>query len=178
MQNLQSKHWWTFTIRGCLAVLFGLFALLAWPILELGLLGAFLGIYILIQGVLALIAYLMMPKKAHTLPVLLESVLGIPIGTWLLMLTDFTHPLCIVSFVVWGIGIGFCKVIHAVFLFKDHDIFRVLGVNGLLSILFNVVIYIQAEVTEKPIVWILSLYFVVYGLLMIFFGAKVKASQG
>jgi len=47
----------------------------------------------------------------------------------------------------------------------------------LLSILFNVIIYIQAEVTKESIAWILSIYFVVYGLLMIIFGAKLKASK-
>ncbi len=53
----------------------------------------------------------------------------------------------------------------------------VFGINGLLSILFNVIIYIQAEVTKEPIAWILSIYLVVYGLLMIIFGAKLKASK-
>ena len=38
-------------------------------------------------------------------------------------------------------------------------------------------IYIQAEVTKEPIAWILSIYFVVYGLLMIIFGAKLKTSH-
>ena len=116
-------------------------------------------------------------KSSQSLPVLLESVLGIAIGTFLVLLTDFTRTLFIISFITWGIGIGMCKVIRAVALYRDQRFFWVLGINGLLSILFNVMIYIQAEVTKGPIAWILSIYFVVYGLLMIIFGAKLKASQ-
>jgi uncharacterized membrane protein HdeD (DUF308 family) len=177
MQLIDSKYWWIFSIRGCLAVVFGILALLLWPILELGPMGSFFGIYIFIQGVLTLIAYLKIKKSSQSLPVLLESLLGISIGTFLVLLTDFIQTLFIVSFITWGIGIGMCKVIHAVFLYRNQRFFLVLGINGLLSIFLNLMIYIQAEVTKEPIVWILSIYFVVYGFLMIIFGAKLKASK-
>ena len=177
MKGIKSILWWTFFIRGWLAVLFGIIALFLWPILELGPMVSFFGIYICIQGVLTLIAYLKIKKSSQSLPVLFESVLGISIGTFLVLLTDFTHTLFIVSFVTWGIGTGICKVIRAVFLYRNQRFFWVLGINGLLSILFNVMIYIQAEVTKEPIAWILSIYFIVYGLLMIIFGAKLKTSH-
>ena len=177
MQSVKSKYWWTFSVRGCIAMVFGILALLLWPILELGPMGSFFGIFIFIQGVLTLIAYLKIKKSSQSLPILLESVLGIAIGTFLVLLTDFTHALFIVSFITWGIGAGMCKVIRAVFLHRAQSVFLVLGINGLLSILFNVIIYIQAEVTKEPIVWILSIYFVIYGLLLIVFGANLKASK-
>ena len=128
-------------------------------------------------SMLTLIAYLKIKKSSRSLPVLLESLLGISIGTFLILLTDFTQSLFIVSFITWGIGIGMCKVIRAVFLYRNQRLFLVLGINGLLSIFLNLIIYIQAEVTKEPIVWVLSIYFAVYGLLMIIFGAKVKTSQ-
>ena len=177
MQLIDAKYWWIFSIRGCLAVVFGILALLLWPILELGPMGSFFGIYIFIQGMLTLVVYLKIKKSSKNLPVLLEGLLGISIGTFLVLLTDFTQSLFIVSFITWGIGIGMCKVIRAVFLYRNQRLFLVLGINGLLSIFLNLIIYIQAEVTKEPIVWILSIYFAVYGLLMIIFGAKLKASK-
>ena len=142
MQLAHSKYWWTYATRGVLAVAFGLFALLLWPILELGPMGSFFGIFIFIQGALTLIAYLKIKKNSQSLPVLMESVLGISIGTFLVLLTDFTHALFIVSFITWGIGIGICKVIRAVFLYKGQRFFLLLGINGLVSIVFNLMIYI------------------------------------
>ncbi len=177
MQNIKSKYWWLFSTRGCLAVVFGLFALLWWPILELVPLGSFFGTFFFIQGVLTLIAYLTIEKSSRSLPVLLESVLGISIGTFLVLLTAFTRALFIVSIITYGIGTGMCQAIHAVFLYRNQRFLWILGINSLLSILFSLMIYIQAEVTKKPISWILGIYGVVYGLLMIILGAKLKASK-
>ena len=80
MQRIKSKYWWIFSIRGCLAMLFGCAAWLLWPILELGPMGAFFGAYIFIQGVLTLISFVKINKSYHSLPVLIESVLGISIA--------------------------------------------------------------------------------------------------
>jgi len=176
MQHITSKYWWTFFIRGCLGVFFGLFILFLWPIFELGRpMIIFFGIFIFIQGVLILIAYMNIRKSHLSLPLLLESVLGIAIGTFLLLRTDFTLSAFIVSFVIWGIGIGICKVVRAAYFYKEHEFFVGLGINGLLSILFCIMIYIQTEVTNKPTAWTFSIYLVVYGSLLIIFGLKLKS---
>jgi uncharacterized membrane protein HdeD (DUF308 family) len=94
----------------------GIFGLLLWPILELGPLGSFFGIYIFMQGVLTLIAYLKIKKSSQSLPVLLESVLGISIGIFLVVKTDVIPFVFIVSFITWGIGAGVCQVIRSFFL--------------------------------------------------------------
>ena len=62
MQPKKSGYWWIFFIRGCLAILFGFTALFLWPILELGLMGSFFGVYIFIQGALTLVVYLKIIK--------------------------------------------------------------------------------------------------------------------
>jgi len=177
MQPIKSKYWWIFSIRGCLAVLFGFTALLLWPILELGLMGSFFGIYIFIQGGLTLIVYLKIKEGNRSLPVLLEGVWGIAIGIFLVMQTNLTPVLFMVSFVLWGIGTGLCKVIVSVLLYGKQKFYWVLGLLGLLSILFNLMFYIQADLEKGYIDWILSIYFVVYGLLLTIFGFKLKVWQ-
>jgi uncharacterized membrane protein HdeD (DUF308 family) len=174
MQPIKSKYWWIFSIRGCLAMLFGFTALLLWPILELGLMGSFFGIFIFIQGALTLIAYLKIKEGTHSLPVLLESVLGIAIGIFLVMQTDLTPDVFVVSFVSWGIGAGLCKAITSLLFYRKQKSYWGLGLIGLLSILFNLMFYVQANLEKGYIVWILSIYFVVYGLLLTIFGFKLK----
>jgi uncharacterized membrane protein HdeD (DUF308 family) len=177
MQHTESKYWWPFFIRGCLALLFGVLALFLWPILELGPRGIFFGVFIFIQGVLTMIVYLKAEIRKHRLPVLVESVLGLSIGAFLFLNTDVAHDYFLIIFITWGIGSGLCKVIRSFLLFTDQSFFLILGISGLLSILFNLFIYIQAEVRNEPIVWILSIYFVVHGILMIVFGSKVKTAS-
>lgn len=177
MQSINLKYWWTFFLRGCIAVMFGFIAFFLIPILELGTMIPFFGGFILIQGVLAFIAYLMINKNKQSLPVLVESVLGISVGTFLVLLNDFNEALLIVSFITWGISAGICKVIRAAFLYRNQKFYVLLGINGLLSILLNLMIYVQAAVTITPLTGILSIYFVVYGTLLIIFGVRLKTSR-
>jgi uncharacterized membrane protein HdeD (DUF308 family) len=177
MQPLKSKYWWLFFIRGVLAVLFGIASLLVWPILELGPMWSFFGTYIFIQGALTLMLYLKTKEGKQSLPVLLESVLGISIGVFLVMQTDLGNDVFVVSFVSWGIGTGLCKVVGSVLLYSEQKSYWVLGVTGLLSILFNLMFYVQAELEKGFIVWTLSIYFIVYGVLLTVLGAKLKAWQ-
>jgi uncharacterized membrane protein HdeD (DUF308 family) len=135
------------------------------------------GIYISIQGLLALITFQMLEKMTNRIPFLLECVLGIAIGGFLVTKTDVPPFLFILSIFSWGMGSGACKVIGSILLYESQKFFWVLGLNGLLSILFYVVFYSQAELEKGRIVWMLSIYFVVYGFLLIMFGARLKASQ-
>jgi uncharacterized membrane protein HdeD (DUF308 family) len=177
MQRIKSKYWWVFSIRGNLAILFGCAALLLWPILELGSMAVFFGAYIFIQGVLTLIAFVKIDKSYHSLPVLLESVWGIFIGIFLVMQADVTLAVFMIYFVSWGFGAGLCKAIGSVLLYRKQRHFWILEINGLVSMGFYLALYFQAQVTKEPIIWILAIYFVVYGSLMIFFGVKLKAPQ-
>ncbi len=178
MESINSKIWWTFFIRGCIATLYGFLAFLWMPFLELGtIIFVFLGMYILIHGALSLNVYLRINKNKQSLPVLLETVLGISVGTFLVLQTDFTEAFLIVSFIAWGISTGICQVIRAAFLYKNQKFYLVLGINSLLSIFFNLMIYIKAEMKKKPIAGILGIYFVVFATLMIIFGVSLTISQ-
>jgi uncharacterized membrane protein HdeD (DUF308 family) len=78
----------------------------------------FFGIFIFIQGVHTLIAYLKIKKSTQSLPVLPESVLGISIGIFLVVKIDVTPFVFIVSLITWGIGAGVCRVIRSFFLYR------------------------------------------------------------
>jgi uncharacterized membrane protein HdeD (DUF308 family) len=91
MHETISAHWWVLCARGCIAVFFGLMAFFLWPILALGPLVAFFGTFILIQGTLTLILWFKIRKSGKTLPVLVEAVLGLSIGSFLYLQYDFSH---------------------------------------------------------------------------------------
>jgi uncharacterized membrane protein HdeD (DUF308 family) len=93
------------------------------------------------------------------------------------MKADMTLAVFMVCFVSWGFGAGLCKAIGSVFLYRKQRLFWIIEINGLVSMAFYLAFYFQAQVTKEPIIWILGIYFVVYGLLMILFGVKLKASQ-
>lgn len=55
MIELFTKNWWTFTLRGLLAIAFGILALV-WPGATIAVLAIFLGIYLLLGGIFAVVA--------------------------------------------------------------------------------------------------------------------------
>ena len=87
---------------------------------------------------LTLIVYLKIRIGHHRQPVLLEGVLGISVGIFLVMQTNLTPTVFVVSFVSWGLGTGLCKVIGSLLIYREKKFYWVLGLVGLLSILFNV----------------------------------------
>jgi uncharacterized membrane protein HdeD (DUF308 family) len=93
------------------------------------------------------------------------------------MQADVTLAVFMIYFVSWGFGAGLCKAIGSVLLYRKQRHFWILEINGLVSMVFYLALYFQAQVTKEPIIWILAIYFVVYGSLMIFFGVKLKAPQ-
>ena len=182
MKSVKSKYWWIFFIRGVLAMVFGLTAMLLWPLVELGLMGSFFGSFIFIQGALTLFAYLKIRRVNRSLPVLLESVLGMSVGIFLVVQTTYLTPtVFVVSFVLWGIGAGLCKVIGSLLLYRKQQFHWVLVLVGLLSILFNSMFYIQADLEKGYIsytlAYVLGIYFVIYGMLLTIFSFRLKASQ-
>jgi uncharacterized membrane protein HdeD (DUF308 family) len=177
MQNRNLKGWWAFFLRGCIAIMFGFIAFFLMPIMELGIMVPFFGIFIIIQGLLALVAYIVIEKNLQSLPILAESGLGISAGTFLIFLDDVNKTLFIASFVAWGISAGLCKVIRAALVYKNQKFYLLHGINGLLSIVLSSMIYIQAPGARAPLSGLMSIYFVVYGTLLIIFSIRLRASR-
>jgi uncharacterized membrane protein HdeD (DUF308 family) len=173
MQFIVSKYWWFFFARGCLALLFGLVALVFWPILELVGVGVFFGVFILLQGVIRLITYLKIKGTYKALPFLAESVLGISIGAFLVMYPYVTREIFLVSFVAGGLGVGLLRAIFSFPLFRTQRSFWIFMRSDIVLILLFLVFNFQTALHKQQVVWVLSIYFLVYGFLLIIFGLNL-----
>ena len=174
MQLIESKFWWIFSVRGGLVFLFGLTALVLWPILEFAAMGFSFGVFILVQSVFGLITYLRIKGAYKALPLLAESVLGISIGAFLVLYPNVTVDIFLVSFVVGGIAAGVFRAIFSAPLFRTRRSFWIIMQIDILLLLFFFVFHLQAALDKHRIVWVLSIYFLVYGFLWIIFGVTLK----
>ena len=97
--------WWVLALRGLVAVLFGLAALL-WPGLILAVLIVLFGAYALVDGILAVVAAFRSSGHGMRRPLLLiEGVLGILFGILALFWPDLTaRPSCVVSLGCFSTG--------------------------------------------------------------------------
>lgn len=168
--------WGTLLLRGILATLFGIAAVF-WPGMTLVTLVYLFGGFILASGLVGLVTGLVAAKDTamNRVLVVILSLVEVGVGVYLLR-----HPA--VSFATLILLIGFTLIIRGVFdvvggLFESgasatYKLLTVIG--GLLAGLAGVIILFQPAAAGVAFVWLLGLYALLAGPLLIALSFDVK----
>jgi len=174
MLTVIAENWWIYVLRGVLAVLFGLMAL-AWPGLTLDLLILVFGLYAIIEGVLGIIAAFLRRQPGNYWWLLfIEGLTGMVIGVFALVWPALTAVILLVFIAIWAIFTGIIEIAAAVQLRKHISGEWLLGMAGLLSILIGLLLITNPTSGALAVVWLIGLYALIFGGLLIFLGLKVK----
>lgn len=174
-QQSTKDMWSVLLIRGILAILFGIAAVF-WPGITLVTLVYLFAAFILVSGVAGMVSGIASRDETATTRILmiLVSVLEIGVGVYLLR-----HPL--VSFATLVLLIGFVLIVHGVFdivsgLFGGHGATHKLLtiMAGALAALAGIVVLFQPASAGVAFVWILGLYALITGPLMVALALDVK----
>ena len=176
--NHLARNWGWIVLRGAAAVIFGVLALL-WPGITLIILTLFFGAYALTDGICALIAAYKgreggKPVWTHVL----IGVLGIATGIVTFLWPGMTALALLMFIAVWALFIGVFQIVAAVRLRKEIENEWLLGLSGALSVLFGVLMIISPGAGALAVVWIIAIYSILFGLLLIAFGVRLKAHVG
>lgn len=167
--------WGVLLLRGIMATLFGVAAVF-WPGITLVTLVYLFSAFILATGLVGLVSGLMASRDTalNRMLVILVSLLEIGVGVYLLR-----HPL--VSFGTLILLIGFTLIVSGVLdvvrgLFEaEGATYRFLTiVSGLLAALAGIVVLFQPASAGVAFVWILGLFALLSGPLMIALSLDVK----
>ena len=172
--TLLAQSAWVPILRGVVAVLFGVVALF-WPGIALPVLVALFGIYAFVDGVFALLAsFRMAGKHDPWVALLLEGIVGIAVG----ILVFRSPALAAVALVyvagAWALLTGCLEIIAALELRKHIAGEWALGLSGLVSIAFGWLLLAQPLAGVVTLVWLIGLYAVFFGGLMISLGVKMR----
>jgi len=111
MLFLFMENWSLHVLRGCLAVAFGLMALL-WPGLTLGVLIILFGLYALFEGILAVVAAAKHRRRRYWWLLLLEGIAGITAGVATFYRTIFELTLSPKGVgTVPSASVSFCRIL-------------------------------------------------------------------
>lgn len=172
-----SGSWWTFALRGLLAVLFGLLVIL-WPgfaLYTLPLLITLLGAYILIDGILTVIAAVRPSEGRRWLP-LIEGVLGILAGI-VALVQPGTAALAVLYLVAaWAVLSGLSKIGSAIRGRTGHGWLMV--ASGVITVVFGVVLVFLPGASLLALVWVIGIYAIAVGIAFIVFGFRTRGYQG
>jgi uncharacterized membrane protein HdeD (DUF308 family) len=171
MLQLLAKNWWVLELRGALTVAFGLVALFL-PGITLGALILVFGFYALVEGVL-LLAATFNRQNQHWWITLLEGILGIAAGIVTLVWPGITTIALLSIIAVWALLTGVLEIVGAIRLRREIRGEWSLVLSGIVSLLFAVALMVNPAAGALAIVWIIGIYAIVFGILMIVTGAKV-----
>jgi len=158
-----ARGWWVLAVRGGLAVLFGILAILV-PGAALTVLVSLFGAYALVDGLFALLTA---ARFTHTDDrwglLVVEGVVGVAIGV-----ATFAHPattaLLLTYFVAaWAILTGALEIAAAVRLRRVIAGEWALGALGVVSLLLGVGMLAAPRAGLAVIVWMIGAYALLFG---------------
>ena len=177
MLNITARNWWVLALRGLLAVILGI-TLFVSPGLALGALLLVFGAYMLVDGVFAIInAVSHHEQNPYWWVSLIEGVLGILAGMITFIMPGITALVLLYIIAFWAITTGVMQVISAIELRKVIKNEMLLGMAGMLSILFGLLLIVYPASGALAVLWLIGGYMLVFGVLMIMLAFRVRGMR-
>lgn len=170
-----SRTWWILAIRGAVAVLFGLLALI-WPQITVFALVLVFGAYALVDGVFALVAAIRGRQLAGGGRgwLVLEGLLGVGAGIVTFVWPSITALALLWVIAFWAVLTGVLEIIAAVRLRRVLDNEWLLIVAGALSIIFGLILMIWPGTGAIGLVWLIGGYAIVFGIVLLGLALRLR----
>jgi uncharacterized membrane protein HdeD (DUF308 family) len=178
MLETLARNWWAIVLRGVFAVLFGLGAFL-WPGITLVVLVALYGAYLFADGILA-VAWALMGRRAGAFPwgVFLAGLASIIAGVLTFLMPGLTALVLLYLIAAWAIVRGIFEIIAAFHLRRELTNEWLLALNGVLSVLFGILLIAAPGAGALTVLWIIGTFAIIVGVVMIMLGFRLKGLQG
>lgn len=166
MEQSLARNWWVLALRGTLAIVFGVLVLL-WPVLGwLAVVGTF-GVYALLDGVVALGTALGGGNRRRWWGLLLEGAFGVAAGVLTFAWPELTALALLYFIAGWAVASGVAKIVAAATLREEISGEWLLGLSGVLSIVFGVALALMPGPGALALAWLIAANSVAYGVLML-----------
>ena len=171
---VETGHWWALALRGALAILFGLAALLR-PGIALGALILLIGAYFLVDGAFAIVGVFRGTRSGTPRwLLLLEGVVGILAGIIAFVNPGITAIVLLYLVAAWAVITGIAEIVTAIRLRQEIQGEWALIVGGILSVLFGVILAVLPGVGILSLIWLIGIYALVFGVLMLIAAFRVR----
>ncbi len=168
------EHWWTLTLRGLLAILFGIVALL-WPPAATFAIVFLFAAFAVVEGIFALVASFGwgLPARERIL-LIVTGILGLAVGAGAVLVPGLLAVVLVLIVAWWAILTGILQIIVAIEFRKLVPNDWLLALGGVLAIVFGVLLI------WRPLAGILTLgllfgfYALLAGFIMTALGLRMR----
>ena len=170
-----AHNWWTFALRGLFALLFGILAFVA-PGVTLTSLAFVFGFYAVLNGVFALYAgWNVRSSYDRWWVFLLEGLLGVAAGVIAFVSPGVTALAFLSIIAAWAILVGILQIVAAIRLRQVIENEWSLGLGGLASVVFGVLLVIWPASGLVTISWIVGFYAIAFGVMVLALGFRLRS---
>jgi uncharacterized membrane protein HdeD (DUF308 family) len=174
MLSAITRNWWLAALRGSLAVIFGV-AAFVWPGLTFEVLVLLFGAYAFVDGVVVL-SFGLMAAGEHERwwPLVVGGIVGIAIGV-LTFIRPGAVALALVYVIgAWAVVTGILEIVAAIRLRNVITSEWLMGLGGVLSIIFGVLVLAQPGAGAVTLVFLFGFYAILAGISQISLGFRLR----
>jgi uncharacterized membrane protein HdeD (DUF308 family) len=168
-----TERWWVPVLRGIAAILFGTLALIM-PSVGLLALVIIWGTYAIANGVLALVVATSAERAGTRFGwYIFEGLVSIAAGVLTFAYPGITGFALLMIIAVWAVVTGAIEIGAAIQLRRVMRGEWLLGLAGLLSIAFGVLMFVHPGAGALAITWLIGAYAIFFGVLQVSLGMKL-----
>lgn len=171
MLSMMVRYWWTLVLRGLVAVIFGVTALI-WPDVTVATLIIFFGAYALVDGVFAVVASAQQEARRWTM--LLRGLAGIAIGLVVFFWPVLTALALLYLIAGWAMATGGLELAAAIRLRKEIKGEWLFVLSGMASLVFGALMVAWPGAGAVALVWLIASYALIFGGLLIGLGLRLR----
>jgi uncharacterized membrane protein HdeD (DUF308 family) len=176
MSAMLARNWWALALRGVLAILFGLGALLL-PLATIGALMLFFAAYMLADGVLGIVAGLRAAARHERWGLLvLEGLLGIAAGCAAFLLPGLSVVVFVLLLGAWSVASGVVLAAASWRLDAAHGRWWLL-LAGVVSVLWGVLLAVFPVTGAVVLTWWLGGYAVAFGAALLVLAFRLRGRR-
>jgi uncharacterized membrane protein HdeD (DUF308 family) len=178
MLQTLARNWWAIVLRGIFAVLFGLGAFF-WPGITLAVLVLLYGAYLVVDGIFAVLwALAKRNEGSFSWEVFLAGLASLAAGVLTLLWPGVTAIALLYLIAAWAIIRGVFEILAAFHLRRELRNEWLLALNGVLSVLFGVILIVAPGAGALAVLWLIGSFAIVVGIVMIALGFRLKGLKG
>lgn len=168
------RNWGWVALRGVVALLFGIFAFI-WPGKTLAAVVLVFGAFAFADGILSLIAAFKVRDQGKPFwSLVIVGLLGVAAGLATFFWPGMTALLLVTFIGAWAFVMGIFEIAAAIRLRKEIEGEWLMGLSGVLSVLFGLYVFFQPGAGALALIWVIGAYAIFFGMLLIVLAFKLK----